>query len=201
MYRWRKLNDEERRQTLAWRQQMQRPMHSPHHIDSGQRHYLITAACFEHAPHIGHSVARMNEFTDGWLTLLKSHAIRVCAWVVLPNHYHALVATGEVLALLGALGKMHGRTSFRWNGEEQRRGRQVWCNAVETVMKSADHHYATLNYVHHNPVKHGYAAQWTDWPWSSAVEYLAATGRNEAERVWKKHSINRYGTGWDDAAM
>lgn len=201
MYRWRKLNDEERRQTLAWRQQMQRPMHSPHHIDSGQRHYLITAACFEHAPHIGHSVARMNEFTDGWLTLLKSHAIRVCAWVVLPNHYHALVATGEVLALLGALGKMHGRTSFRWNGEEQRRGRQVWCNAVETVMKSADHHYATLNYVHHNPVKHGYAAQWTDWPWSSAVEYLTATGRNEAERVWKKHPIDRYGTGWDDAAM
>ncbi|HBJ84588.1 MAG TPA: hypothetical protein DDZ88_12100 [Verrucomicrobiales bacterium] len=162
---------------------------------------MITAACYEHVAHIGLSPERMNAFTQAWLTVLGEHTQRVVAWVVLPNHYHALVATGEVLALLAALGQLHGRTSFHWNGEEHTRGRQVWCKAVETVMKSAEHFYATLNYVHHNPVKHRYAAKWTDWPWSSATGHLAEAGRAEVERLWRTYPVERYGAGWDDAEM
>ncbi|WP_146854173.1 transposase [Brevifollis gellanilyticus] len=198
MYRWRRLDDDERRHVLAWRQRMQRPLHSPRHVDSGQRHYLITATCFEHSVHIGYSLERMNAFTEEWLQCLEANSMRVAAWVVLPNHYHALVASNEVVVLLQALGRLHGRTSFEWNGLEQTRGRQVWCNAVETVMKSSDHHAATLNYIHHNPVKHDYVLKWTDWPWSSATEYLSEVGRDEAERLWKLHPIERYGAGWDD---
>jgi putative transposase len=198
MYRWRKLSEEERARTLAWRQQMKRPPHSPPHIDSGQRHHLITAACYEHQPHIGHSVERPNAFTTAWLGAIQEHSIGIAAWVVLPNHYHALVCTSEVNTLLKRLGRLHGRCSFEWNGEENARGRQVWCNAVETVMKSADHHHATVNYIHHNPVKHGYVQKWTDWPWSSASDFLAETSRSEAERLWKTYPIDRYGSGWDE---
>lgn len=57
---------------------------------------------------------------------------------------------------------------------------------------------ATLNYVHHNAVHHGYVARWTDWPWSSAFDYLQTVGREEARRVWKAYPIRRYGSGWDD---
>jgi len=201
MYRWRTLTDEERRFTLAWRRQTKRPIHSPLHIDSGQRHYLITAACYEHHPHIGHSVQRMNAFTDGLLDAVRQHSLSIVAWVVLPNHYHALVSARDVKAVLKQLGQLHGRTSFEWNGEENRRGRQVWCNAAETVMKSSDHYLATLNYIHHNPVKHGYVEKWTDWPWSSAPEYFAEVGRDEAERVWRSYPVDRYGQGWDDPEM
>ena len=163
-------------------------MHSPHHLDSGQRHYLITAACFEHAPHIGHSVGRMNAFAEEWLAVLDGHTIRVLAWVVLPNHYHALVATSEVLALLETLGKLHGRTSFRWNGEEQTRGRQVWCKAVETVMKSADHHHATLNYVHQQPCEARLCRQ---------VDRLALVQRRGASRCRRQR---RGGAGVEDVS-
>lgn len=201
MYRWRTLTDEERAQVLLWRRQREHPLHSPHHLDSGQRHYLITAACYEHRPHIGHSVERMTAFAGDWLDVLNQHSLRVVAWVILPNHYHALVASRDVLGLLAALGRLHGRTSFCWNGEEGTRGRKVWFNAAETVMKSPEHYHATLNYVHHNPVKHGYVRQWTDWPWSSAVEYLADTGTDEATRLWKTYPIDRYGIGWDDADL
>lgn len=76
---------------------------------------------------MGHSVERMNQFTTEWLDVLHQHSLGIAAWVLLPNHYHALVSTRTVEHLLASLGRMHGRTSFRWNGEEQTRGRQVWC--------------------------------------------------------------------------
>lgn len=201
MYRWRTLTDDERRSVLCWRQKLRRPPHSPPHIDSGQRHYLITAACYEHVPHIGHSIERMNAFAAEWLAALESHSLSIAAWVLLPNHYHALVCTREVGLLLKRLGRLHGGTAFRWNGEEGMRGRKVWFNAVETVMKSSGHFHATLNYVHHNPVKHGYARKWTEWHWSSAKDYLGSCGEKEALRLWKEHPIESYGDGWDDADL
>lgn len=143
----------------------------------------------------------MSTFTGAWLEVLDAHCPRVAAWVVLPNHYHALVVTGDVLQLLHALGRLHGRTSHDWNGEENARGRQVWCNAAETVIKSEGHYFATLNYVHHNSVKHRYASRWTDWPWSSAGDFLHAVPREEAERIWKAYPIGDYGAGWDDAEL
>src|SRR3954464_3381230 len=114
----------------------------------------------------------MNNLMQAWRDVLHEHTMRVVSWVVLPNHYHALISTREVLALLKAVGRLHGRTSFDWNAEENTRGRHVWHNAAETVIKSTGHFNATINYVHHNPVKHRYVKKWTDWPWSSAADYL-----------------------------
>ena len=103
------------------------------------------------------------------------------------------------MPLLKALGKLHGSTSFYWNGEEQCRGRKVWCNTAETVIKSPDHYHATLKYIHHNPVKHRYLGEWSDWPWSSAQEIIQALGKDECERQWQLYPIDSYGADWDDA--
>src|SRR4051794_37228979 len=112
MYRWRTLTDKERARILRGRQEMKRPVHSPLHVDGGQSHYLMTASCFNHAEFVGQSIERMNSFTRQWLEVLHEHSLRVVSWVVLPNHYHALLSTREVLPLLKALGRLHGRTSF-----------------------------------------------------------------------------------------
>lgn len=201
MHRWRKMTDDERSQTLLWRERLKRPWHSVHHVDSGQRHYFISASCFNHEPHIGRSVERMNAFTEVWLAVLAENTSCVAAWVVLPNHYHALVSAKEVLVLLKALGRLHGRSSFQWNKEENTRGRQVWFNATETVIKSPEHFGAARKYAHHNPVKHGYAPKWTDWAWSSAADYLTEVGRDEAAREFGLYDVSRFGEGWDDAEM
>jgi putative transposase len=64
-------------------------------------------------------------------------------------------------------------------------------------MKSERHFWATLNYVHHNPVKHRYVKRWVDWPWSSAARYLEEVGREEAERIWSEYPVLDYGKQWD----
>ena len=68
-------------------------------------------------------------------------------------------------------------------------------------MKSESHRWATVNYIHHNPVHHGYAAKWHEWPYSSAVSFLNQTGEQEAARLWHTYPVLAYGKGWDDPEM
>ena len=201
-YIWRQLTPKQREKVLAWRKDNARPWHSPpHRPNYGHLHFLVSATCYEHAHHIGLSPQRMDGFSATLLELLQQHTARTVAWCVLPNHYHALVAAPNILKLLHELGRFHGRTSHAWNGEESTRGRQVFHRATERFMRSERHFFATVNYVHNNPVHHGYVLLWTEWAWSSAAEYLEQMGRAEAERVWKEYPIRDYGKKWDEAGI
>lgn len=200
MYRWRKLEEDERRELLKWRIRLKFPWHSPPHR-TGEGQYLLTAACYEHRAHVGHSIERMQGFCHELLKELQTCCTAIHAWVVLPNHYHVLVTASELKAALKSSGLLHGRTSHRWNGEENERGRKVWFNVVDRTMRSERHYWSTINYIHHNPVRHGYVAKWQDWPFSSAREYLAEIGNDRAAEMWHSYPLLDYGEGWDDPAL
>jgi putative transposase len=201
-YLWRQLNEKQRAQLLAWRRARGYPWHSPpHRPNFGHLRFLISASCFEHRHYIGYSLERMDDFSRDLLAVFATRTSQIVVWCVLPNHYHALVETPDVNALLHELGLLHGRTAHAWNGEEQARGRKVFFRAVERAMRSDRHYWATFNYVHHNPVRHGYVARWKDWPWSSATEYLAQTGVKEAKRIWQEYPLRDYGKDWDEPGM
>src|SRR5437588_1916735 len=153
-YLWRQLNEKQREELLAWRKGRGHPWHSPpHRPNFGRLRFLISAACFEHHHHIGYRPQRMDDFSRELLAVLAAHVRQTFAWCVLPNHYHALVEAPDMKLLLHELGLLHGRISHAWNGEEQTRGRKVFFRAVERAMRSDRHYWATLNYVHHNPVR------------------------------------------------
>jgi len=192
MYRWRKLTPAQQEETLANRKRLQRPWHSPKHSKATNGTFLITATCFDHQPVIGYTADRMDEFTSELLDVIAAHSLRIDAWVVLPNHYHALVWTTAISNLLRDLGRLHGRTSHQWNGEDLKRGRQVWFNFPDRSVSTEDQHFRSIQYVHHNPVKHGLVSRWTDWKWSSAGEYLDSVGRDEATRLWKEYPISGF---------
>lgn len=201
MYDWRKMTPRERRQVLAQRKLSGHPWHRPAHMDWGLNAYHLAAACYEHRPVIGSTPERMSEFEESALRTVDVQAEQIHAWCILPNHYHILVTTDRLDDLLSAIGQMHGRTSYRWNGEEQCRGRQVWHGCADRAMRTEGHFWATTNYIHHNPVKHMYVEQWLDWPFSSAKSYLHDVGREEARRIWRDFPVLDYGKGWDDPEM
>ena len=196
MYYWRRLSPEERKRILSSRKARNCPWHSPPH-SGGEGRYMVTASCYEHAPIIGSSIKRFIEFEESLIDVLNRNSISVYAWVVLSNHYHGLVATENISFLLQGLHRLHGKTSFAWNGEDDCRGRKVWFGAVETIMKSERHFWASMNYIHNNPVKHGYVKKWEDWPFSSTLQYLDSVGREEAERIRREYDISGMGEGWD----
>ncbi len=197
MYHWRRMTPQEREEALRERQHRQLPWHGPPHFEDAAEVYLVTAACFEHKPIIGMSPARMVQFETNLLTTIQVACDQVFAWIILPNHYHFLARTPKVKSLLKDVGKLHGRTSFLWNGEDEKRGRQVWHRAAETAMKSEAHFWAALNYVLNNAVRHGYVDRWQDWASSNAAEYLAESGRDEALRRWQTYPVLDFGKDWD----
>jgi putative transposase len=194
-YLWRRLSPEAREVLLKYRKRLRRPWHRPPHYDQGNIHYHLVGACYEHQPYIGQSPERMAEFCE---LLLEALPASPTAWCVLPNHYHVLIRLSDIKETITLLGMLHGSTSFRWNAEETARGRKVWHSVSDRGMRNGDHFWATLNYIHHNPVKHGYVDRWTDWPFSSAGDYLEEVGREQAVEIWKSFPLYDYGKGWDD---
>jgi putative transposase len=174
------------------------PKHSPPHFPAaGEARYLITAACYEHAHIIGRDPNRMSDFESELTGLCEENSVALYAWCILPNHYHVLLKTDDLRSLLKEIGMLHGRTSFNWNGEENLRGRHVWHNCFERKISSAGHFFASLNYVHHNAIFHGYAETWEDWQWSNARAYLDEVGREQAAETWTQYPIKDYGKKWD----
>jgi putative transposase len=180
MYEWRRMTEEERVRAMEVRRFHHYPKHSPPHWDlAGEHQYLITAACYEHASIIGKHTERMTDCEEKLLETCREHASEIYGWCLLPNHYHVLLRTGRIGDLRKGLGKFHGRSAFTWNGEDGKRGRQVWYNCFERAMKSERHLWASLNYVHHNPVHHGYAKQCRD-------SERPSLSRTQRENLWER---------------
>lgn len=189
---------DEQERVLELRKARKLPWHSPPHLDFKiAKQYLISSSCSEHFPVIGKDPERMTECEAEVLKICENFSSRIYAWCILPNHYHLLLRTERISELRNALGKFHGRTSFQWNQSDGEQGRKVWYNCFERSMKSERHFWASLNYVHHNPVHHGYVKRWQDWPWSSAKQYLEKVGAEEAKRIWLMYPVLDYGKKWD----
>ncbi len=198
MYDWRRISPEERALTLERRQSNRLPWHRlPRLFPQSTCRFFVSAACFEHKPHIGMSSERMTDFESRILAATADHCNEIFAWCVLPNHYHLLVQTATLRQLFKSLGRIHGATSYEWNLADNMQGRQVWHSAAERRIRSTRHFYCSLNYTHHNPVLHGYVTHWQDWLWSSAARFLAEIGRTQAEEIWRAYPILDFGKKWD----
>ncbi|NCC53665.1 MAG: hypothetical protein EOM20_20985, partial [Spartobacteria bacterium] len=199
MYNWRKMTEEQRTEVANYRSFSHMPHHSPPHYEcAGHHRYHLTAANFEHAVIVGKSPERMQEFSSSLLDILFAMEATVYAWCVLPNHWHALVGTSRLKPLLAQVGQLHGRTSFEWNGQDHLRGRKCWCCCADRKIRNDGHFNAVRNYIHHNPVKHGYVSDWNDWSFSSAHAFVREVGRDKAVKLWEEYPILDMGQGWDD---
>ena len=90
------------------------------------------------------------------------------AWVVMPNHVHALFAQveGERLADI-----VHSWKSFTANTIHAALGRRgaLWAkDYFDRFIRNERHFWAARSYIEANPVKAGLAGAAADWPWSSA---------------------------------
>jgi putative transposase len=68
-------------------------------------------------------------------------------------------------------------------------------------MKSDRHFWATINYIHHNPVHHGYVRRWQEWPFSSGGSFIKQFGHERAREIWKEYPIDKYGKNWDPPTL
>ncbi len=185
-YEYRKLSPKEQEEVLRIRKDRGYPLHSPPHPIRTQGYYLITAACFDHA-RIMDSNSRRSEFETRLLDSLKTIRAEGVGWVVLPNHYHFLASIEDFESLPGMMKRLHAGTSFEWNRADGVTGqRRVWYHYTDRWMRSENQMNQAFNYIHYNPVKHGYVESPYEWMWSSLSLYEKDYGREWLREGWAK---------------
>ncbi len=197
-YEYYRLTPEEREEVVRQRRKRGYPLHAPPHPLRGEHCYLLSAANYRHA-RIMAAPERRTDLEDCLLRALSIVHAEVIAWVVLPNHYHALVNVGSLASISSALQDVHGVTARNWNLADEKTGkRRVWYRFTDRAIRNESHLLATLNYIHYNPVKHGYVEDAYEWPWSSLQGYLEAHGREWLRATWRANPPGDMGRGWDD---
>jgi putative transposase len=199
MYNYRYLTPLQKAEIIEYRKLQGFPPHSPPHPFQHKTFYLLTAACYEHKPRIN-SISRRQELLDQLFKNFLDADIEILAWVILTNHYHVLVNTVEFKRVSGILRLIHGRLARQWNLEDKLRGK-VWYSYSDRAIRSQRHYYATLNYIHYNPVKHNYVESPYNWDTSSVHWYLQERGREWLRQCWVGFPVQDYGKEWDKFSL
>ena len=126
-------------------------------------------------------VERIEVLRQAVRTVKHRHAFDIVAWVVLPDHMHAvwtlppddaafstrwlLIKAGFSRAIAGGETICSSRLNKGERGIWQRR---FWEHQIRDEDDLARH----VDYVHINPVKHGHVAMAGEWPYSSIHRYM-----------------------------
>ncbi|HEV2694237.1 MAG TPA: transposase [Verrucomicrobiae bacterium] len=103
------------------------------------------------------------------LNHFNSQRYELRAWVVMPNHIHAVVWPMAEHTLSTILHSWKSFSSRQANKTLKRTGEQFWqTESFDHVIRNPEEQVRLIRYVENNPVKAGFCKRPEDWPWSSA---------------------------------
>lgn len=119
-------------------------------------------ACWLSKPEIADLVAGALNHFDG-----QRYELR--AWVVMPNHVHAVVWPLSGHTLSDLLHSWKSYTSSQANNLLHRTGHEFWqTESFDHWIRDDEEHARLVAYVENNPVKAGFCKSPQAWKWSSA---------------------------------
>ncbi len=136
------------------------------------RPVFLTVVCHRRAPFL--KADRSKELVlDALRESRLAHPFRLHAYVVLDDHLHLLLtpASGDFTRLMHAFKvRFAHRYAVMWFGS---RRRAVWQKRFwDHVIRDADDFRCHLDYVHHNPVRHGVVTVAADYRFSSMRSWI-----------------------------
>jgi putative transposase len=130
--------------------------------------YLVTFTTDQRQPHFANwEVA--SEASRLMTTPLRWSSSRLLAWVLMPDHWHGLVAPGDDDTLAGCVGRLKG-FSARMLRRRYPEMNRIWATAYHDRALRADEDLVTVaRYVVMNPVRGGLVQRVGDYPFWDAV--------------------------------
>ena len=142
--------------------------HGPAHWLFEPGLYIVTASTYRRLPHLN-SPMRLDFFLKSLFECASEFDWSLRAWAVLANHYHFVAASPSIPGTLRRfLGKLHMHTARQLNLWDNTLGRKVWFQFWESRITFERSYLARLNYVHHNPARHGVVPLAENYRWCSA---------------------------------
>jgi len=149
-----------------------RALHNPPHWFQANTIYMLTASIYQ-GEHLIYSPERKIAWRDSFFEAAKLYSWHIIAWVVLHNHYHAIVESPEGATNLSKfVASYHKFTAKQWNDNDNNSGRMVWWNYWDTCIRSEKDFNNRLRYIFWNPVKHRLTENAVDYPFSSYKDYV-----------------------------
>jgi len=151
----------ESRQVVDWH-------HAPLHLFVPSTIYMITGATlYKENFHRGYERLRVLEHVVLDITARRGWDLQ--AWSLFSNHYHIIAKappdTGDARRLVQHIHSEAAKAVNRLDGTP---GRRVWREYWDTCLTFESSYYARLNYVMHNPVRHGLVSAARLYPFCSA---------------------------------
>ncbi|MEX0610508.1 MAG: transposase [Pirellulales bacterium] len=197
MYDYRRMTPSQREAVVEQRRARGHHWHKPPRANLGEGWYMLTAATFEHRHHFTGG-DELSALERRLLEAIGAAEFPLGAWVVMPNHYHVLVRIATTAVAGKTLGPVHGRSAHYANQRDQMPGRQVWYKVSDRKVRSERHYWTCLHYILHNPVKHGFASNAAEWPWSCYADVLGRFGQEWVNNLVREYPLRDFGRGWDE---
>jgi putative transposase len=164
--------------------------HNPPHLFSPNSTYMITGATYNRI-HFFESEKSLEVLSNAIIQYYTKFDWRINAFVVLPNHYHVLcVAPDEIISLPRIVKNIHKITAIAVNKLDGIQGRKICWNYWDSCITFEKSYFARINYIHFNPVKHGYVDDPIEWKYSSYRVY-SERHRLEKDRFEKEYPFDR----------
>ena len=163
-------------------------LHHPPHVLIDNSWYFITA----HTIGSEFPLTKVNSkrfWLDKLLEIAEQFTFEISAYVLLDNHYHLLSYMPDSRMLSKFIHRLHGATSYYINQVENRPGRKIWHNYWDRIIRDEADFYTKFNYIHYNPIKHGYVKDLKKWEYSSYNNYLSSKGEEWLQDCWCTYPI------------
>ena len=110
-------------------------------------------------------------FRDLLAASCKEANVACWAYVLMPNHIHAILVPKDEDGLRAALAPVHRRYAGMINARQKKTG-HFWQGRYGAAVMDESHLVAAFHYIMRNPVEAGLAATPAKYKWSSAAAYL-----------------------------
>jgi putative transposase len=121
-------------------------------------------------------VERVDLLRESVRIIKQRYPFHIDAWVVLPEHMHCIWTlppndddfSGRWREIKKAFSRALPKNETRSTVRVRRNERGIWQRRFwEHAIRDERDYAAHMDYVHFNPVKHGWVKQVSDWPYSS----------------------------------
>jgi putative transposase len=118
---------------------------------------------------------------EAFRLVLKAHPFLIDAVVVLPDHLHAVwtLPAGDHdfsmrwRQIKSAFSRAMDKGEPVSGSRSRKKERGIWQRRFwEHALRDDDDFARHVDYIHYNPVKHGYVEAVTEWPYSSFHQYV-----------------------------
>ncbi|RLG27668.1 hypothetical protein DRN98_10575 [Methanosarcinales archaeon] len=162
------------------------PKHHPKHYYLNDTVYFITSHVYKKNQYLNAESSKKILYQILCQTL-KEFNYKLYAWVILDDHFHFEFKTRIGDDLIKVMKRIHGKCSYQLNNMEQKPKRKVFQNYWDYCIRNKKDFYTHFNYIHHNPVKHGYVKNIDDYLFSS-YRYWHSKKGNE----WIRSSFREF---------